>query len=208
MKSRIEARSLVVPGSFGFTDIMFVPVWLGWHTPRADFTAAWSFFAPTGNWRLGGTDNNGLGMWSWDFQGGTTVRLDNSREWSTSVLATFETHTPKRETDIEVGNILILEGGLGRTFMKPVTGSKIPIVINVGVAWYGQFKVSHDTGTGPLTTTLLAGIKDRVWGVGGEFNIFLPKAKLLLGARIIPEFGARNRTQGMTVMITAGYKVK
>jgi len=39
-------------------------------------------------------------------------------------------------------------------------------------------------------------------------NIFLPKPRLLLGARVVPEFGARNRTQGLTVMITLGYQAK
>lgn len=62
MKSRIEGVSLDVPGSFAFSDITFAPVWLGWHTPRADFTAGWSFFAPTSKWELDGLHNAGLGM--------------------------------------------------------------------------------------------------------------------------------------------------
>jgi hypothetical protein len=78
----------------------------------------------------------------------------------------------------------------------------------VGVAHYGQFKVTGDTGTGPIADRLLAGIKDRVFGIGGEFNLFLPKPTLLLGARVIPEFGARNRTQGLTVMLTVAYQAK
>lgn len=208
MKSRIEGPSLDVPGSFGFSDINFAPVWLGWHTPRADVTAGWSFFVPTGKWELGGTDNAGLGMWSNDFQGGTTVHLDNRHAWTTSLLATYEIHSSKSDSDIKAGDILTLEGGTGRMFMKPVAGTKIPMITNVGVVYYGQFKVTGDTGGSPLITGPLAGDKDRVFAVGGEVNVFLPKAKMLLGGRILPEFGARNRTQGTTIMITAGYKVK
>jgi len=74
--------------------------------------------------------------------------------------------------------------------------------------YYGQFKVTSDRGSGPLGSALVAGVKDRVFGVGVEANIFLPKARLLLGARVVPEFGARNRTQGLTVMITLGYQAK
>src|SRR5262245_25045513 len=90
MKSRVEAASLDVPGSFGFSDITFAPVWLGWHKPRADVVATWSFFVPSGKWEAGGTDNSGLGMWSNDFQVGTTVHLDDRHAWSTSVLGTYE----------------------------------------------------------------------------------------------------------------------
>lgn len=208
MKSRIEGRSLDVPGSIGFSDLTFAPVWLGWHTARADVTAGWSFFVPTGKWELGGDENAGLGMWSNDFQAGTTVHLDNKHAWSTSLLATYEIHSHKKDTQIKAGDILTLEGGTGRTFMKPVAGSQIPMITNVGLVYYGQFKVTSDTGSSPLITNLLAGDKDRVFGVGGEVNVFLPKAKLLLGGRIIPEFGARNRTRGTTVMITAGYQLK
>src|SRR4051794_17386781 len=80
MKSRIEARSLDVPGSFGFSDLTVVPLWLGWHKPRADFVTGWSVFFPTGKWELGGSDNAGLGMWSNDFQfGSRSISTTNMR---------------------------------------------------------------------------------------------------------------------------------
>lgn len=208
MKSRIEGVSLDVPGSFGFSDIMFQPVWLGWHKPRADFVAGWSFFVPSGEWALGGSENAGLGMWSNDFQAGTTVRLDNKRQWSSSVLGTYEVHSEKNDSDIRAGNILTIEGGTGRSFYKKVDGTPIPQITNIGIVYYGQFKVTSDEGSGPIADVLIAGQKDHVFGVGVEANIFLPKPRLLLGARVVPEFGAHNRTQGLTVMITLAYQAK
>ncbi len=209
MKSRIEGNSLDVPGSFGFSDIYFQPLWLGWETPRADYSAGWGFFAPTGKWEAGGSDNAGLGMWSNDFQLGTTVHLDKKHEWSTAGLMTFEVHSKKSDTDLKAGSILTLEGGTGRAFYAPVQGSPIPRIINVGVVYYGQFKVGADSGTSiqPLNVAL-ANDKDRVFGAGGEASVFLPKAKLLLDFRVVPEFGARNRTQGVTMLFTVGYQVK
>jgi hypothetical protein len=147
-------------------------------------------------------------MWSNDFQAGTTVHLDNKHAWTTSVLGTYEIHTTKGDSNLKAGNIMTLEGGTGRTFLKPVAGSKIPMITNVGVVYYAQFKVTVDTGGSPLVSALLADGKDRVFGIGGEVNVFLPKPKLLLGARVVPEFGARNRTQGTTVLITVAYQVK
>ena len=111
MKSRIETNSLDVPGELAISDITVMPVWLGWHKARADFDVAYSFFVPTGKWEQGGSDNSGLGMWSHDFQFGTTVHLDDKRAWTTSVLATYEIHTHKKDTDIKAGDILTIEGG-------------------------------------------------------------------------------------------------
>lgn len=208
MKSRLESNSLDVPGDFGFSDITFQPLWLGWHKPRADFVAGWSFFLPSGNWELGGDDNAGLGMWSNDFQAGTTVRLDNRRAWSTSALLTYEVHSEKKDADLKAGDIITIEGGTGRAFYKKVDGTPIPRITNIGVVYYTQFKVTSDRGSGPIEDQLLAGDKDRVFAIGVEANVFLPKQKLLLGARVLPEFGARNRTQGRTVLITVGYQAK
>ena len=208
MKSRIEGNSLDVPGSFGFTDIYVQPLWLGWSTARADYSAGWGFFAPTGKWNLGATDNAGLGMWSHDLQAGTTVRLDNRRAWTTSGLATLELHSTKKDSNVQVGNILTLEGGTGRAFYKQVQGTHLPRIVNVGAVYYGQFKVSADSGNSPLLEPLLADGKDRVFGVGGEASIFLPKARLLVGARLLTEFGAQTRTQGLTMLFSVAYQVK
>lgn len=206
MKARIEGNSLDVPGSFAFTDIYVQPLQLGWHKPRADFVLGYGLFLPTGEWELGGSDNSGLGMWSNLFQAGTTLRLDDKRAWTTSLLGTYEIHSKKKDTEIKTGDILTLEGGIGKTFYKKVEGTPIPQITNLGLVYYGQFKVTTDSG--PLLTPLLEGKKDRVFGLGIEGNVFLPKAKLLLGLRFLPEFGARNRPQGFTFMLTVAYEVK
>jgi hypothetical protein len=207
VKSRIESANLDVPGSFAFTDLFVQPLWLGWHCTRADFTLGWGFFAPTGKWEPRGDDNSGLGMWSNDFQAGTTIHLDENQLWTTSLFATYEIHSHKEDTALKVGDILTIEGGTGRAFYKPVEGTPIPQIVHVGIVYYGQFKVSADEGP-PLLSDLFAGRKDRVFGVGVEGNIFLPKAGLLLGLRVVPEFEARNRTQGITILFTAGWSFK
>jgi len=57
-KSRMESASLDVPSSFAFTNIYIQPLWLGWHTPRAEYTMGWAFFAP-GKCESGGTARRG-----------------------------------------------------------------------------------------------------------------------------------------------------
>jgi hypothetical protein len=206
IKARIEGPSLDVPGSFNFSDIYVQPFQLGWERPRADFVTGWGVFMPTGKWELGGDDNGGLGMWSNDFQAGTTVRLDNRRAWTASVLGTYEIHSKKKDVDLKAGNILTLEGGLGRSFYAKVDGTPLPRITNVGLVYYGQFKVTGDEAS--VLTPLVEGKRDHVFGVGAEASVFLPKPKLLIGFRAVPEFGAVNRTQGLTLMVTLGYQAK
>jgi hypothetical protein len=50
---------------------------------------------------------------------------------------------------------------------------------------------------------LFAGKKDRVFGAEAEGNFILPETGLVIGLRVEPEFGARNRTQGLTFMLSA-----
>src|SRR6478736_7792880 len=167
IKSRIEGNSLDVPGSFAFTDMYVQPIQLGWEKARADFVAGYSFFAPTGKWELGGDDNAGLGMWSNLVQAGTTLHLDTKHEWTLSSLGSYEIHSHKKDTDIKVGDILTVEGGLGKTFLKleMAGGKPVPtLVTNLGLVYYGQFKMTSDkAGQG---TALFEGSKDRVVGVG------------------------------------------
>jgi len=53
---------------FGFTDIYFQPINLGWHTSRADFTAGVGIYAPTGSYDPEAEDNLGLGELLTDHQ--------------------------------------------------------------------------------------------------------------------------------------------
>ena len=62
--------------------------------------------------------------------------------------------------------------------------------------------------TAPFLNVPLSTRKDHVFGVGAEGSVFIPQAKLLLGLRVVPEFGAVNRTQDVTWVLTIGYQAK
>jgi hypothetical protein len=95
---------------------------------------------------------------------------------------------------------------LNARWYKTVEGTPIPQIVNLGTVYYGQFEVTGDEGL--LLDPRLNISKDRVFGVGLEGSIFLPKPKLLIGLRAIPEFGARSRTQGWAFMLTLAYQAK
>jgi hypothetical protein len=187
----------------GFTDLYFQPVNLGWHKDRADFVAGLGIFAPTGKYEPEGSDNLGLGMWSFELFAGATVYLDEAKSWHLATTAFFETHTEKEDTDIKVGNILTLEGGLGKSFMEGA--------VNVGAAYYAQWKLTDDDLGLDIELPGGRGLgKHRVYGVGPELTIPIATKKKLYGfinVRYFWEFGARSTLEGNTFVLTATFPI-
>ncbi len=189
--------------STGVADIYIQPIVLGWNTNRADYTAGLGFFAPTGEFEAGGDSNRGLGMWSYELFGGATVYFDKARTWHFAATAFYETHGKKDGTDIRVGDLLTLEGGLGKSFMDGA--------VNVGIASYAQWKISDDDLA--LGFTLPGGPligRHRVYGIGPEVTIPLAsKSKLFgfLNLRYFWETGARTTLEGNTFLITISFPV-
>ena len=56
-----------------------------------------------------------------------------------SALTAYEMHTKKKDTDIKVGQLLTIEGGIGATTKK---------AMNFGMAYYAQWKLTNDSGLG------------------------------------------------------------
>jgi hypothetical protein len=140
-------------------------------------------------------------MWSFELFAGATFYFDEKKTWHFATTAFYETHTDKKDTDIDVGDILTLEGGLGRSFLGGGA--------NVGIAYYAQWKLtSDDLGVLPPDfprpdDRLLR--KNRVYGVGPEITLpIATKATLYAFAnvRYFWEFGARTTLQGYTLVAT------
>lgn len=184
----------------GFTDLYVQPLNLGWHKPRWDFNAGIGFYAPTGSYDIEADDNLGLGMWSLELFGGGTYYFDEAKSWHFSTLAAYEFHSEKDGTDIEVGDILTLEGGIGKSFMEGA-GS-------VGLAYYAQWKVTDDDFGGDLD--LLPGLigKNRGFGIGPEFTLPLATKETLFGflnVRYLWEFNVQNSVEGNVLIVTLSF---
>jgi hypothetical protein len=187
----------------GFTDLYFQPVNLGWHTDRADFITGLGVYAPTGKYEPGGSDNLGLGMWSFEFFAGTTIYLDKAKSWHFATTAFYETHTEKKDTDIRVGDILTFEGGLGKSFMDGA--------LSVGAAYYAQWKLTEDDlgRDGALLDGRRLG-KNQVYAAGPELTIPIATKKKLYGfinARYLWEFDAQSTLEGNTFVLTATFPI-
>jgi hypothetical protein len=197
------ASGIASKTSTGLADLYIQPIVLGWNTERADFTAGLGIYTPTGEYEAGGDSNRGLGMWSYELFGGTTVYFDKARSWHFATTAYYETHGKKDGTDVRVGDLLTLEGGFGKSFMEGA--------VNVGVAYYAQWKISDDEfGLGLTLPGEPLLDRHRVYGFGPEVTIPLAsKSKLygFLNLRYFWETGARSTLEGNTFLLTFSFPV-
>ncbi len=202
-KLQIPVLGLEERTDTGFTDLYFQPINLGWNTDRADFTAGIGVYAPTGRYEPDASDNLGMGMWSFELFGGTSVYMDKAKTWSFATTAFFEFHTEKEDSDIKVGDILTQEGGFGKSFVDGAA--------NLGVAYYAQWKLSADdfgSGFEPPDGVVIG--KHKVYGVGPELTFPIATKKKLIAfvnVRYLWESSARTTTEGSSLAVTATFPV-
>jgi hypothetical protein len=196
--NNLEFADFESSNNFGLGDIYLQPINLGWHLKQADFMVGYGIYLPTGKYSFGGDDNSGLGMWTHEFGAGTTLYFDPEKKWHFSAMGYFEIHSEKEDTDIQVGNILTIEGGLGRSWYEGA--------LSAGIAYYAQWKLTEDTIGGlnridPELPSSLTLNRSRLYALGPEINIpIIVKDKLIsiVTARYLWEFGARSTFEGQT----------
>jgi hypothetical protein len=197
---RPERAGLQTEGTdWGFSDLYVVPLHLGWHYPRADFVAGYGFFAPTGQYEAGATENVGLGMWGHEIQFGTTMYLDAAKKISVATTAYVEMHSSKKDQDLKVGNLFTLEGGAA--YNVPRIGGAF------GVGYYLQSKLSDDSGTDlPLATLQFFNLygKTRLFGIGPDVTmaVFQKGGTIgLVNVRYLWESAGKSSFQGSTFTV-------
>lgn len=198
--SYIDSKS-----NFAFTDMLVQPIQLGWHHKKADFVFSYQMYIPTGKYEYGGNNNSGLGMFMNEISAGTTLYFNDKKTFHFSALAAYEINGKKKDTDIKTGDILSIEGGLGKTFYCMNAEKTAPKgILNAGLIYYFQYKVSDDKI--PVGSFLvLEPDKDHIGAVGAEVNYLHIGCMTQAGFRWVSEFGAINRFQGNTFFITLAH---
>jgi len=195
MRNRIQLNSLDANPDLGYSDTLWQPLQLGWHKEKADFVFGYMIAFPTGRQ----SPASGLDQIEHILQAGTTVHLDKAKSWAAAVMFSVSFDQTKQHSDVTVGDAGTFEWGVGKTFMHKVN-NPIPVVWKLGAVGYGQFKITEDSGSDiPLA---LRGFKDRVFGIGAEFNILLPWTGTIIDVKYTREFGARVRTEGQAIVIS------
>jgi hypothetical protein len=182
----------------GIGDIYVEPINLGWKLKKADVKVAYGFVAPTGRFDSVGNETTTTDFWGHELTFASTVYLDKTKLTQFSFNTNWELHQKKRHEDLKVGNNMTLEAGVGKIFVK--NGGKQ--LLQFGGVGYAEFQLTNDSGT--EVPALTANNKDRVFAIGPEFGVILPTKKFNFLVRVLPEFGARNRTQGVTLIFAIG----
>ena len=178
----------------GYSDTYVQPLQLGWQKKRFDALVGYGLYMPTGRFTAGASNNHGLGMWSHELSAGTTVYLDKKKQWHAATNAYYNIQSHIRGTQRKAGNVLSLEGGVGRTFCSGLC--------NVGVDYYTQWKVTNDT-LPPVPPGFIN--KHRYYGLGPEINGVIPiNAKTLAVFKVayFHELGNRVATQGQSIIMS------
>ena len=199
VNTRYESPRFDQKTGANFSDLYIVPFQLGWHTPRADITVGYGFFAPTGRYEAGADDNQGLGMWSQELSAGLTAYFDDDRTWHAATTMFYEIHGDKKDSDVRVGELVTFEGGVGRSFIQGAA--------SLGLAYYAQWKTTRDD-LGSLPLNLLLTGKNRVFGLGPEVTLPFfatgPWAGLLT-VRYQWEFGAQSSFEGQMFSVAVTF---
>jgi hypothetical protein len=184
-----------IAGGGGFADSFYQPVLLGWHLKRADIQAGYAFFAPTGRFTPGATDNTGMGHWTNAPTAGETFYLTKNRATSLSAYQFYEFHTTQQGTNIHAGQTFNLDYSLMQ--ILPLT-KDMHTLLQFGLVGYGQWQTSDNSGPG-IDPAHPGHYK--VNGLGGAANVILPAKHVAVGFKLFKEFSNSSTVQGYSLQI-------
>jgi hypothetical protein len=198
VNNRLQGTEIDQNPGGGLTDSVVQPISLGWHFKRADAIAAYTLYVPTGRYEDGAQNNTGFGMWANEISVGTTVYLNAKRQYHAATLASVSFQSKKEDSETKVGNMLVLEGGVGGDFSQGR--------VTAGLAYAAGFKLSEDRIDG--LPEILAPGKNKSFALGPEVSFVLESKGTIYGFLKVNyewETYARNTTQGNAFEITATF---
>lgn len=175
---------------FGLADLYVQPLKLGWRRPRFDVVVGYGFYAPTAPSEPGGNGGVGRGHWTHEFSLGGTVAFDGARTWRLSALASYDLNLRKRGIDLTRGDTVQVQGGFGKTLGR---------VVDVGLCAWAQWQVRDDSGT--ALPAVLAGARDRSFGLGPEVGLLLASIRTRVMVRYAHDFAVTARPQGHLLVV-------
>ncbi len=177
-------------GGNGLADTLVQPVNLGWHFKRADLSAGYAFFAPTGRFTAGAGNNVGSGYWGNHLNSGTTFYITKNKGTSASIFVDWESHRKKSGTNITPGQAFTMEWGLGHVLPLDKQMHKL---IQLGFVGYDQWQVSENSGITRLLPYYSA------HALGFQTNFIAPVKGLTLFFKYFDEYNAKAHPQGRTI---------
>jgi hypothetical protein len=176
----------------GFSDLNVMPVYLCWAIGNFNITAGYEFFAPTGKYSPGGSDNTGLGYWSSDFQVFAYWYPEKAKGKSSQALAimlgaTYEITGKIKDSDVNPGNRFSLDYGVEQYFTDN---------LSVGIYGGNNWQISDDKGSDVYWDNT---VKDKLGVAGVQVAYWLWASRLQAIAKWGFSYGAVERYQQNSV---------
>jgi len=157
---------------------------------------AYGFFAPTGRFSPGATNNTGSGYWTNSPTAGETFYLTKNKRTLFSAYQLYEFHTTQQGTNIHPGQAFNLDYSLMQ--ILPLQ-EDMHTLLQFGLVGYGQWQTSNNSGPGldPANSAHY-----RVNAIGGAANLILQARKASVGFKLFKEFSSSSTVQGYSLQIT------
>jgi hypothetical protein len=183
----------------GLADIFVQPITLGWTFARADITAGYGFFVPTGKFEVGAADNVGTGYWGHTPFSGQTIYLTADKMTAVSAYEIYEFHSRQQDTDIRPGQSFTIDYSITRTFaLQPNMES----LLQLGAVGYVHRQTKRRSGP-EIDPAIAESTRYRANAIGAGANIILPLRKTTLGVRYYQEFANEATVEGRSLQIYA-----
>jgi len=175
----------------GFGDLYVAPVGLSWGLDKVDLTFLYGFYAPTGRYETGASDNIGLGFWTHQFQGYGYFYPVASKATALMVGLTHELNGTVKDADVKPGSRFTLEWGVSQYLSES---------FEVGVHGGHNWQVTDDTGDDVWWDP---SVHDRKNVVAFNAGFWPWRERLMLNAKYAFDYGARQRFQNNYFMLNA-----
>ncbi len=175
---------------FGFADLFVQPIKVGWSGRRFDVVGGYMVYIPTGHFEPKTGVSPGQGYWTHQLSTGGALYLDSTRGSRISALASYDENTRKRGIDVRRGNMFQIQGGAGAAVHR---------FVMFGAAGYALWQVTPDRGS-DIPPSLL-GQRSRVFGLGPEIDVTIPRWRVYVPLRIEREFGVTSRPKGQVIAL-------
>ncbi len=204
-------------GGSGLADTYVQPLNLGWHLgKRVDFNAGYSFFAPTGRYTAGASNNVGSGYWGNDITSGTTFYVTKNKATSANLTTDWEIHGQKKVASTPAGQFsnktpgqtFTIEWGFGQVLPLKKDFSQL---LQLGLVGYDQWQVSSNGGTvilagTPVPASLLPYYS--VHGIGVQSNFIVPKKNLVFFFKYYDQYRALATVEGRTIVFGGSWTLR
>ncbi|MGE0649282.1 MAG: transporter [Alphaproteobacteria bacterium] len=174
--------------AFGVGDLFVQPLWLGWNRERWDAALGYGFYAPTGEFEAGASDNIGLGFWSHQFQGAVAWYPSPQRETALVGTLTYEINHEVEGQDLTPGDRLSVN--LGVSHFVPL--NERGLLLEVGALGYGQWQMTDDDGADAFRP----GVHDQIYGLGLQLGLTYVPWEGAATFKWVRELGAEDRFEG------------